>query len=155
MDAQALAALDAPVEAAAARILARCRKRLRAADPGAGPPSAAQCHAVRIAAKRLRYAIEFFAGLYPAAPTRRALARLAALQDALGWLNDVAVADAALRQVAHARPALAEAATFARGFLHADALRAAGAWPPLLRKCLDRRTPWRHARRGAPRHDAR
>ncbi len=143
IDPEAAVAIGLPVGAAADRILVRCRKRLAAADPGAGPVLPEQRHAVRIAAKRLRYAIEFFAGLYPPERTRRTLVRLVALQDELGWLNDVAVADAALRQLARSRPALAEAAAFARGFLHADAQRAADQWPALLRECLDRRAPWR------------
>lgn len=143
LDHDSAATLDAPIEDSAARILARCRKRLVAADPGPAPAAPEQRHAVRIAAKRLRYAIEFFAGLYPPSRARRVLARLARLQDTLGWLNDVAVADAALRQLAQRRPGLADAAAFARGFLHADARKAEGEWPALLDKCLSARMPWR------------
>jgi triphosphatase len=54
-------------------------------------------HALRIAAKRLRYAIETFRGLTAAGPTERCLARLVALQDALGAANDAAVAGSRAR----------------------------------------------------------
>jgi CHAD domain-containing protein len=49
-------------------------------------------HQVRIDAKRLRYAVEFFSSLYPPKAAARYAERLAALQDALGTLNDHAVA---------------------------------------------------------------
>ncbi len=48
-------------------------------------------HQLRIEAKKLRYAAEAFAGLYPQKATARFIARLKDLQDALGELNDVAV----------------------------------------------------------------
>ena len=47
-------------------------------------------HALRIRAKKLRYAVEFFAGLFPAKATKAYLSRLEAIQDALGGLNDAA-----------------------------------------------------------------
>jgi CHAD domain-containing protein len=45
-------------------------------------------HAARIAAKRLRYAAEFFAPLFPGKRTRTYLNALAKLQDVLGRLHD-------------------------------------------------------------------
>lgn len=50
-------------------------------------------HDVRIALKKLRYAAEFFSGLYGAKKTKPFLKALAGLQDRLGHLNDVAVAE--------------------------------------------------------------
>lgn len=47
-------------------------------------------HALRIALKKLRYATDFFAGLYRGKEVKRYLKRLARLQDILGHLNDVA-----------------------------------------------------------------
>ena len=47
---------------------------------------------MRIALKKLRYTAEFFQGLYGKKRTRAYLAALKELQDALGHLNDVAVA---------------------------------------------------------------
>lgn len=49
-------------------------------------------HALRIEAKRLRYAAELFAPLWPGKRTRRLLKRLAALQDSMGLANDAEVA---------------------------------------------------------------
>jgi CHAD domain-containing protein len=55
--------------------------------------SAGKRHKLRIAAKTLRYAIEFFASLFPGDKnTKRrqaALSSLKELQDALGALNDI------------------------------------------------------------------
>ena len=48
---------------------------------------------MRIALKKLRYAAEFFEGLYGRKRTRPYLGALKELQDALGHLNDVAVAE--------------------------------------------------------------
>ncbi|MCU0841788.1 MAG: CHAD domain-containing protein [Thiobacillaceae bacterium] len=53
--------------------------------------SAPERHAVRIAAKKLRYAADAFASLYGARAARY-IGRLAALQDELGLANDRAVA---------------------------------------------------------------
>ena len=54
--------------------------------------SAEQRHRLRIALKKLRYATEFFEALYPKKHTKPYLAALKDLQDGLGHLNDVAVA---------------------------------------------------------------
>jgi CHAD domain-containing protein len=51
----------------------------------------AQLHQLRIALKRLRYAMEFFEPLWPKA-LAQALAALSDLQDRLGRLNDAATA---------------------------------------------------------------
>jgi len=52
---------------------------------------------VRIAAKKLRYAAEFFSSLYPHKRTRRYIAALAELQEVLGALNDTATTVSLLR----------------------------------------------------------
>lgn len=51
---------------------------------------AAGRHRLRIAAKKLRYAAEFFAALYPKRRVRPYVRSLAAMQDVLGALNDAA-----------------------------------------------------------------
>ena len=50
-------------------------------------------HRARIAAKKVRYAIEFFASLYPRRAVRHYVDALTELQDDLGWPNDAVVAD--------------------------------------------------------------
>jgi CHAD domain-containing protein len=92
-------------------------------------------HGVRLKAKRLRYAAEFFAPLFPEKPAVRFIRRLAALQERLGLFNDTTVAEALLRDLsgnpgysaglvlgftsarrARARPKIADAwARFRRG----------------------------------------
>ena len=56
-------------------------------------------HEVRIAVKRLRYACDFFSGSFPHQAVLPFLARLSALQDTLGELNDVAVARSLLGEL--------------------------------------------------------
>ena len=59
----------------------------------------ARRHKVRIDAKKLRYAVEFFASLYPGRRHKSFLKALEALQDRLGLLNDMAVAADVLAQL--------------------------------------------------------
>lgn len=49
-------------------------------------------HKIRIAAKKLRYAIEFFYHLFPDKEVNKFIKKLAQLQDGLGKMNDVKVA---------------------------------------------------------------
>ncbi|MDL1863502.1 CHAD domain-containing protein, partial [Betaproteobacteria bacterium PRO7] len=70
--------------------------------------SAEKQHRVRILAKRLRYALDFFAIALPARAVAAYGRRLAVLQDELGAINDAAVAHARLRKLARSR-ALCEA----------------------------------------------
>ena len=85
--------LDRPIVEFAAHLLGK-RKR-KALNLGrqfthlTGP----ERHQVRIALKKLRYASEFFQELYPKKHTKPYLATLKDLQDRLGHLNDVAVAE--------------------------------------------------------------
>ncbi|MFZ1640116.1 MAG: CHAD domain-containing protein [Candidatus Contendobacter sp.] len=70
--------------------------------------SAEERHALRIRIKELRYALDFFASLYPAPAVKSYLSTLARLQDGLGVMNDIAVArrlldEARLRTVSAAR----------------------------------------------------
>jgi inorganic triphosphatase YgiF len=51
---------------------------------------AAARHRLRIAAKKLRYALEFFTALYPRRRLRPYVESLAAMQDVLGGMNDAA-----------------------------------------------------------------
>jgi len=58
-----------------------------------------QRHRVRIALKRLRYSCDFFADCFPARAVRPFLGKLGALQDTLGEMNDLAVAQTLLREL--------------------------------------------------------
>lgn len=117
--------------------LRRLRKRLlrlgRPLDPRHGEPDPAAWHAVRIAAKQLRYAAEMLGGVDGARGRRHAgggaghaagatsTRALAALQDALGVLNDAQVAARRLQALSRRDPSLAAAAGFALGWLDRDA----------------------------------
>lgn len=82
-----------PIESLAASLLERRDKKLRKAARKFAKLSAEERHAVRILGKKLRYALEFFAPLYPDKRCRKAQAALAELQERLGVLNDIAVAE--------------------------------------------------------------
>lgn len=73
-------------------------------------------HALRIAVKRLRYALEFFAPLLPRAKTRATLNHLTDLQDTLGQINDLAQAGTLLMHCASDDPRLREAVTLIGGW---------------------------------------
>ena len=75
----------------ATQTLTRQHKYVRRKGRRHAALNTAERHALRIAAKKLRYAAEFFAGIYPHKRARLYLAALAALQDVLGALNDAAV----------------------------------------------------------------
>ena len=67
-------------------------RKLREGGEGIGDHSFEALHELRLEAKRLRYAAELFAPLWGGKAARRFLKRLAALQEALGTVNDAAVA---------------------------------------------------------------
>ena len=78
-----------------------------------GEPSA--YHRLRIAGKRLRYALEFLAEVYPDR-TKTLVKRIVALQDLLGAFQDAEVASARLRELAARRgDELGPQAVFAMG----------------------------------------
>ncbi|MRW85612.1 CHAD domain-containing protein [Pseudoduganella sp. FT26W] len=81
---------------------------------------AASAHRTRIAAKRGRYALEFFHSLYRAKGAHEYLKTLAAAQDELGQHNDLVVADRLLQELAQDQPQAAGVIQFARGYLIAQ-----------------------------------
>jgi inorganic triphosphatase YgiF len=113
--------LQAPLIRFARKVLARDQAALQRRGRHLAHADAAARHRLRIAAKKTRYASEFFQSLYPRKRAKPYVAALTELQDTLGWLNDAAVANGlleALQQTAGpANPELAGAAGFARGYL--------------------------------------
>ena len=71
------------------RLDAKATKRGRAVGPDA---EAAELHPLRKSLKKLRYSVEFLQSLYRPKATKRFLRRLKKLQDALGEINDAAMA---------------------------------------------------------------
>jgi inorganic triphosphatase YgiF len=91
--AEQTALLDGPLHLFAAKVLGRQYKRMVriGADFDALPLEAK--HALRLRAKSLRYTLQFFSNLYRKVSTRPMLKALAGLQDSLGVLNDLVVAE--------------------------------------------------------------
>jgi inorganic triphosphatase YgiF len=136
-DGAANALLAAPAARHLVRRVARWHRRIAADARGFAGLDDAGRHRLRKRAKRLRYALEFCAGLLDGDALRPVLKRLRALQDVLGVLNDANLAIGALRAQREAdrdparAPAVDAARCFALGWLAArrDALleRAAAA----------------------------
>lgn len=80
-------------------LLAKRYRAVRKAGRHATKSSTAgELHALRIRAKRFRYALEFIAPMYPA-PAKTMIRRLTRLQDVLGDINDAEVAIVHLRSL--------------------------------------------------------
>lgn len=117
MSDQQCEAIAAPVRPFAADILRRRHQKLLARGKGLAGLDNERRHRARIAAKKLRYATEFFASLCPKRAVLHYVGALTALQDDLGWRNDAVVADQLLRALPGTSPETASGAAFARGFL--------------------------------------
>ncbi len=89
--------LDRPLVAFADRLLARRHRKALKLGRRFAELTPAERHRLRIALKKLRYATEFFGSIYGGKRTRSYLAALKQLQDTLGHLNDVAVAERLVR----------------------------------------------------------
>lgn len=102
-----------------------------------GGRDSAALHRLRIACKQARYAVEFFTSIARPRRAARAVRRLARLQDALGQLNDLHVAQAAVAELKRAQPDLAAAADVAsaclRGMVQARLGQRHVAWRKLTR----------------------
>lgn len=81
------------LEAFAAHRLSRLRRKLLADGEDVTHLPLEALHALRIRAKRLRYAAEFFAPLFPGKAMARLIRRVSTVQEVLGVLNDGAVTD--------------------------------------------------------------
>lgn len=104
-DADQVAAFDRPVIAFAREVLERRLRKVRKLGRRFGDLTVEERHEMRKRLKKLRYATDFFAGLFPDKTTKRYLRRLGNLQDRLGYLNDAATAHRLTEEVAsEARP---------------------------------------------------
>jgi triphosphatase len=131
--------LDASARKFARPVLAqRQRKLLREGSTLAQAPPE-QRHAARIAAKKLRYASEFFADLFPRKRARAYRAALTRLQDSLGAQNDAFVAARLAREIAGADSV---AAATLLGFAAAQSMRATGELATAWREFDQCKTFW-------------
>jgi len=91
-------------EAEAPRLIGRPYRKLRkSGDPLDAHSPSAELHALRIRAKRLRYAVEFVTPVY-GGPARRFVSRVVGLQDLLGDHQDAHVASDRLRTMVSEQP---------------------------------------------------
>ncbi|WP_439578505.1 CHAD domain-containing protein [Elioraea sp.] len=134
-DAEAAVLRDTALEDFAAGALSRRFKRLMRAGDGFARLDIPALHALRIQAKRMRYVGELFGGLYRAKKRRRFQKAVGAVQDALGHLNDTAVAAGLMRTLAKREPGRAWASGVVQGWVAAKAAHAredaAEAWTTL------------------------
>jgi inorganic triphosphatase YgiF len=91
--------LEAPVHELAQRVLTSCHKTVHLHGQALLSMPAEERHEVRIAVKKLRYATEFFASLFPGKATQSYIESLALLQDELGVLNDAATTELLLQHL--------------------------------------------------------
>src|SRR5579872_1201905 len=119
-----VAAFDEPLDVFAARVLNRRLKKLTQVDDALAELEPPALHAVRLRAKRLRYAAEIFANLYPAKSTSRFIHRLTTVQNRLGALNDGTVARTLLDELSGNSGKLAFASGIVLGFAGAHSKRA-------------------------------
>lgn len=120
-------------------VLKRRHARLLRAGTHLADGSPSERHALRIAAKKLRYATEFLAPCFPGKRLRVYRDALASLQDVLGELNDGSVATALATQLAGGHT---PAATLLAGW---TAARTAAREPALQRawnQFVDARPHW-------------
>ncbi|MGD9511362.1 MAG: CHAD domain-containing protein [Geminicoccaceae bacterium] len=91
-DIDVLLAQRQPAREFAAAILAKRHRQVRRRGRHFASLAPAERHELRILFKKLRYGTEFFASLFPGRELDRYRAAAARMQDLLGTLNDVAVA---------------------------------------------------------------
>jgi CHAD domain-containing protein len=112
---------DLPIEVAAAEQLNRRRKKIRKQGKELARLDAQRRHKLRIQAKKVRYAAEFFVGVFPGkrAAKRREkfLAALERLQDGLGELNDIVVHEELITAMGVRRRRTSRKRAFAAGLL--------------------------------------
>jgi triphosphatase len=91
--------MSSPIAELAPRLLDRRWRDLRKRSKGFRRLTARQRHKLRVAAKKLRYAIELLGSLFDQAELQAFVKHLKRLQDDLGYANDVHVAHDLLRDL--------------------------------------------------------
>ncbi|CAL8480813.1 CHAD domain-containing protein [Caballeronia sp. S22] len=126
--------LDKPITGFASETLKRRHKKLLKRGDGLAELDDETRHRARIAAKKVRYATEFFASLFDRRAVKHYINALSDLQDDLGWRNDVVVASGLLRSLGETKPETAAGAGFARGYLASRAAEDHDAMKALWKK---------------------
>ena len=97
-----------PAEEFGVAVLSKRHRKLKKSGRDFAHLDVGERHGVRIAAKKLRYAAEFFAPLFPAKRGRKYLEALERLQDVLGDLNDEATTALLMQQLSSTDQTAAE-----------------------------------------------
>ncbi|HWA03694.1 MAG TPA: CHAD domain-containing protein [Rhizomicrobium sp.] len=92
-------AVRAPVKTVAARMLDEYLIKARKRGRHIRDLAQRDCHRLRIALKKLRYAAEFYGPLYKRKKVRKYISKMKELQDLLGALNDASQVRATLSQL--------------------------------------------------------
>jgi inorganic triphosphatase YgiF len=105
----------------------------------------AERHRMRIAAKKLRYAGEFFTSLFPRKAARSYTKSLAALQDVLGTLNDAAATGHLVREVAgeSTESEVISAASFTDGWVASETAHRLGHMGEIWERFLKQKRFWK------------
>ncbi len=125
-----------PLAPLAAALLRKRWRRLKRAGRVIEELRPEALHEMRLDAKRLRYAAEPFAAIWPGRRAKRFNRRLAALQEALGLANDAAVARALAARLEGRGAggfAIGTVTGFAAGRAEGSRLAAIAAWRELAR----------------------
>lgn len=116
--------------------LAERHKRLRKRGKDLANLTTEERHALRIAAKKLRYAAEFFSSIFSKREVQAYVGALAKLQDVLGRLNDAATTSELLDKLAAQATAATEHGVlgYVRGWMASHAVRTAQRLEPVWRE---------------------
>jgi inorganic triphosphatase YgiF len=102
------------------KLLTNTRRRLLKRGGKARQANPEECHRLRIAVKKMRYATEFFQAFYPSKQIQACAGALEELQDDLGCLIDATVAGHLLLELAAGQPHLAPGAELVRDHLESN-----------------------------------
>ena len=89
--------LAMPAQKFAERALTKRLKKAKSLGENIDHLKLSERHELRKRLKSLKYAVGFFASLYPKKPVTKHIKKLSALQDVFGSLNDLAVAEEIVR----------------------------------------------------------
>ena len=127
---------DASPTAIARTALNRRLRRIRDAAARVGGLSIEERHELRIAVKKARYGLEFLHALLPEKRAQRWTSALKRLQDSLGYLNDVDVAERTVAALVRgAGVQKARVAQTGRNFVRRQKKALAAAEPRLRKEC--------------------
>ncbi len=99
-----------PITTLSDQLIAKLFKKVRKRGKRFAEMTIEEKHQLRIDVKRLRYAIDFFSSLYPAKSVKAFIVHLQKLQDGLGYMNDLAVAEELIGKLIATADAKSEAA---------------------------------------------